>query len=288
MILVTGAAGKTGRHILRGLRALQRPVRALVHSDAARQQLEKLGVEETALGDMLHPPTLAGAMEGVNAVLHIGPAMHPKESVIGINVIDAARQSGVKRFVYSSVAHPQIEALVNHQAKLSVERYLIESGLAYTILQPMHYMQNVSVPNVIGSGVLALPYSLDMPMSFLDLLDYGEVVVKVLAEDGHERATYHLCGPDHMSYRQVAELISRESGRSIEPRRISQEAAIENFPIVRSQGAYAALGVERLFLYYDLFGLSGNSNILRWLLRRDPTNYAQYVKRELAAARMGA
>ena len=116
MILVTGAAGKTGRHILTALRALHRPVRALVHSEATRQQIEALGVKEVVPGDMLDPRTLAPAMEGVNAVVHIGPGMHPKESIIGINVIDAAHQAGVKRFVYSSVAHPQIEALVNHQA----------------------------------------------------------------------------------------------------------------------------------------------------------------------------
>ena len=90
-----------------------------------------------------------------------------------------------------------------------------------------------------------------------------------------------------MSYRQVAELISRESGRNIEPQRISHEAALQNNPGIRSHGAYAALGFERLCIYYDIFGLSGNSNVLRWQLGRDPANYAQYVKRELATARAG-
>ncbi len=284
MILVTAANGKTGRHIAAALVAKGRPVRALVHSEKGRE-IEALGVKEAVIADMLDPPSLARAMEGVSAVVHIGPPMHPKEPVMGMNVIDAALRAGVRRFVFSSVTHPQIEALLNHKAKLAVERYLIDSRLAYTILQPMHYMQNVSIPDVVEKGVVAMPYSLDVPMSFVDLVDMGDAAAKVLTEDGHERATYELCGPDYLTYRQVAEVISRESGRKVEAKRIPLETAIENNPLIRTRGDYGVLAFERMFLYYDRFGLSGNSNVLRWLLGREPGTYAGYVRREVARPR---
>ena len=173
MVLVSGATGKTGRHIVASLIERGHAVRALAHSERSRHALEVTGVQDVVMADMLDPSALLRAMDGMHAVVHIGPAMHQKETVMGENMIDAARAAGVSRFVYSSVAHPQIEGLLNHQAKLPVERYLIESRLSYTILQPMRYMQNVSVPEVVEKGVFTLPYSLDVQMSFVDLADVG-------------------------------------------------------------------------------------------------------------------
>ena len=282
MILVTSATGKTARHIIASLIAQGRTVRALVHSDKSRDRVAP-GVRDILVGDMLDPASVARAMEGIDTVIHVGPAMHPKETVMGENVIDAARSAGAQRFVYSSVAHPQIEALLNHRAKLGVERYLIESRLPYTILQPMHYMQNVFVPDVVEKGILPLPYSFDVRMSFIDLVDVGEAAAKVLAEEGHVRATYELCGPDYLTYREVAELIGRESGKKIEPQRVPVDTVIERNPSISRYGDYPVLALQRMFNYYDRYGLSANSNVLRWLLGRAPGDYAGYVRRELAA-----
>ena len=57
-----------------------------------------------ALGDYLEASTLPPALKGVDIVFHNGPAFHALESAMGIALIDAAKQAGVKHFVYCSTA----------------------------------------------------------------------------------------------------------------------------------------------------------------------------------------
>jgi uncharacterized protein YbjT (DUF2867 family) len=59
--------------------------------------------------------------------------MHPREAEMGPNVVSAARVAGVGHFVQFSVTHPQLESLLNHQAKLAVERHVLLSRIAFTI-----------------------------------------------------------------------------------------------------------------------------------------------------------
>ena len=58
-------------------------------------------------------------------------------------VMAAAQAQGVKRFVYHSVLHPQIEAMPHHWQKMRVEEMLFAAGFEPTILQPTAYMQNI-------------------------------------------------------------------------------------------------------------------------------------------------
>ena len=70
-----------------------------------------------ALGDYLEASTLPPALKGVDIVFHNGPAFHALESAMGITLINAAKQAGVKHFVYCSVLFPVLTKLVNHKAK---------------------------------------------------------------------------------------------------------------------------------------------------------------------------
>src|SRR5919205_588035 len=178
MITVTGATGVTGRHVIQALVDAGLPVRALVHSEQSAQRLPD-GVTETVVGDMLLPADVERALAGADAVVHIGPAMHPREIAMGETVIDAAAAAGVGHFLLMSVTHPQLEPLLNHQSKLAAERRLLMSQLPFTILQPMHYMQDVDVVATVSDGVFRQPYSLDVALSFVDLVDVGQVAALV-------------------------------------------------------------------------------------------------------------
>ena len=140
MILVTGAAGKTGQAVIKALVARRQPVRALVRRDEQTQIVKSLRAKEAIVGDMRYATTLKRATQGVHAVYHICPNVSPEEIQIGKTAIAAAREAGVEQFVFHSVMHPQTEAMTHHWNKLRVEEALFESGLAYTILQPSSYM----------------------------------------------------------------------------------------------------------------------------------------------------
>ena len=277
MILVTAAAGMTGRHVVRGLRAAGLEVRAFAHAQRSVDLLVSDGAAEVVVGDMLTPDDVRRAVRGTSGVVHIGPPMHPREIAMGHNVVDAAAAEGVEHVVLMSVVHPQLEPLLNHQAKLAVERYLLGSRLACTILQPMHYMQDVDVPAAVREQVHRQPYSVDRPLSFVDLADVAEVAARVLADPArHAMATYELCGSDVLTGRQVAEALAEVSGAPVR----AEQVPLENV-VPPDAPDHTVDGFTRLFQHYDRYGILGNPNVLGWLLGREPTTFREYVRRAL-------
>lgn len=98
-ILITGASGRTSGYVLRALLASQTSavpeLRLLVYSEAA---IEKLKAEfpqpqmtSFVIGDYLEAGTLPPALREVDVVFHNGPAFHPQETAMGIELIDAAK-----------------------------------------------------------------------------------------------------------------------------------------------------------------------------------------------------
>jgi uncharacterized protein YbjT (DUF2867 family) len=208
--------------------------------------------------------------------------MHPGEDQIAERLIGALRDASAGRLVYHSVLHPQVEGMPHHMMKLRTERLVIDSGLAYTILQPAPYMQNLLVQRyeVAMHGVYRVPYSVLAPFSWVDLRDVADAAATVLAEPGHGAATYELAGPEPLSSVQVAERWEQALGRSVRSETIRVEAWAE--ALSRSGvGGYEleALGAEAV--YFHGHGLVGNPNALRWLLGRSPTTLAGFLRSEL-------
>ncbi|CAF1177795.1 unnamed protein product [Didymodactylos carnosus] len=260
----------------------QLSIRALVRSKEAASKLKEKYRDQfdIVIADFLDPTKLNEAMKHVKSVFHNGPPLHPKEYDMAVAMIDAAQKNDVEHFVYCSVAHPQLEQMITHQVKSRIEQYLIESKLNYTILQPMPFFENNNLKQIIHQQCLYLPYSPDIRMSWVSRDDVAEVVAKVLWEkDKHFRATYELCGPDHISYRDVVQLVSKQTGKLIDIQQISIEEAFKDFPVDEEckNKDYTILAFHRRFNYYNRVGLTGNSNILSWLLERRPTNWIDYI-----------
>ena len=90
-------------------------------------------------------------------------------------MLAALTDAEVARVVYHSVASPYVPAMPHHLGKAVSEDLVRRSGLAWTILQPGAYVQNVDL-----SGPVDLPYSPDVPFGFLDLADLGRAAAAVL------------------------------------------------------------------------------------------------------------
>jgi uncharacterized protein YbjT (DUF2867 family) len=281
MILVTAANGRTGRSVVRALARAGHRVRAFDIATDVEQLIDADAVE-AIVGDLLDPDDLGRAVDGVRSVIHIGPPMHPREAEMGHGVVSAAREAGVEHFVQFSVTHPQLEPLLNHQAKLAVERVVLTSRMPFTILQPMHYMQNIDVPRVVADRVLFQPYALDTRLAHVDLEDVAEVAARVLGDAQlHRYATYELCGEAFHNAHELAGVIAAESGHSI----AAEQAAI---PVGTTAGSHPSEAEDyrldamlRLFDHYARYGITGNPNVLGWLLGRQPTSFQEYVCRSL-------
>jgi len=282
MILVTAANGRTGRSVVGALARSGRQVRAFDIA-AEVEQLAGRGAEEAVVGDLLDPGDLGRAVDGVSAVVHIGPPMHPREAEMGHGVVSAAREAGVHHFIQFSVTHPQLEPLLNHQAKLAVERVVLLSRMPFTILQPMHYMQNTDVRRVVAEGKLRQPYSLDRRLAHVDLEDVAEVAARVVGDPHHHYATYELCGRDYCNAHELARIISTASDRTVSAVLAELPAA---GPVTGSSEGddHRHDAMVRLFDHYGRYGITGNPNVLGWLLGRPPTSFDEYVRRSLAVS----
>ncbi len=157
MILVTGASGFVGRHVVRELAGAGERVRALVRDTKGAAALE--GVDcELAVGDVTDEAAVAAACNGCDAVVHLVAIIHGRpadfERVIAggaRNVAAAARDAGVRRIVLMSalgVSERTKDTVPYYRTKWAAERTVAESGISHTILRPSF---------VFGSDGGALP-----------------------------------------------------------------------------------------------------------------------------------
>ncbi len=283
-ILITGASGKTGQRVLAAVAKKGGVVRAFVRRPEASDLLKQIGAAEIAVGDLTDSDSLRRAMVGAGQVLHICPPMHPLEDAIAQTMIDLARAQSVERFVLYSVLHPILTDVPHHRRKLEAERYLVDSDLNYTILQPSRYMQHL-VPiwkTVQSTGEHSMPFDVTACFSVVDLSDLAEATARIMTEPGHEGATYQLAGPQALSQNDMAGILTEVLGRPV--RAVAKP--LDDFRRDAVVAGFAAERIETMLLmnaHYDAHGLIGNCNVLRWILGREPTRFAEFVARELLA-----
>lgn len=283
MILVTGAAGKTGKAVVQQLAAKELPVRAMVRRAEQRAELRRLGATETMVGDLETAADVSAAVRGVHAVYHICPNMHPHEFSIGETIVDAAVRHGVGHFVYHSVLHPQVEEMPHHWQKMRVEAYLFRAGVPFTIVQPAAYMQNILThrQRITMHGVYPVPYGVGTRLGMVDLADVSAAVATILAEPAaHVGATYELATDERLSQTEVAAILSASLGQSVRAEQVSL-SDWEAQARAAGLGDYQVETLLKMFRYYDRFGFWGNGRVLTWLLGRKPATFGKFAERNL-------
>lgn len=294
MILVTAAYGNQGQRLIPLLAKAGKKVRAM-RASGDLDELLALGASEAIHGDASDPASLARAMEGVESVYHIGPALHPREEAMGIAIVEAAEKAGVKHLVFSSVLHAIEDALIQHRAKLAIERRIIVADLNWTILQPTNYMLPAWTAPVFDTGVFRLWWSLDRRQSLIVLDDFAEVAAKVLCEgEKHYGATYELCSADCLTAYEIADRFSRVTGRTITAEEVPADEFMIKYrkhpsvlrdgpdakPLTADDLPYEFEVFRAIGKHYDEYDFVGNPNVMRWILGREPTSVAQYIAQE--------
>jgi NAD(P)H dehydrogenase (quinone) len=282
MILVTGAAGKTGKAVVKALAARGASVRALVRRPEQASAVKALGAAEVSLASFKDTPALALATAGTKSIYHICPNVSRNEVSFARAVTVAARANKVNRFVFHSVLHPQIEAMPHHWQKMRAEEMLFAADFDLTILQPTAYMQNLlgAWRGIVEDGVFRIPYPADTRLSLVDLDDVAEAAACVLTEDGHVGATYELAGTAPLSQTEVATAIGAALKRDI---RVEVESVEAWQARVGAAGMreHERVTLAAMFRYYAQHGLAGNPNMLGWLLGREPHNLAHFLASEV-------
>ncbi|AWN52874.1 NmrA/HSCARG family protein [Methylobacterium sp. 17Sr1-1] len=215
-ILVTGATGTVGRHVVRQLARRGADIRALVR-DPAKADLPT-GVA-VAQGDLLDVDAMRGALSGVSTLFLLN-AVVPDEFTQALVALNLAREAGVARVVYLSVIHSDLFVNVPHFAgKYGVERMIEAMGFEATILRPAYFIDNDRTVTdvVLKHGVYPMPLG-HKGLAMVDAGDIGEVAALELIR--RERSAgpllrLNVVGPDTLTGPDVAGIWSEALGRPI-------------------------------------------------------------------------
>ncbi|ORT56569.1 NAD(P)H-binding protein [Streptomyces sp. CB03238] len=223
MILVTGATGNVGRHVVAELAARGEKARLLVRDAGRARNLEAVDVVE---GDLTRPWTLPAALDGVTAVfLFAVPGSGP-------SFVEAARRAGVLRVVMLS--SDAVEDSVAEQPNpiaayhAEIEQALTGSNLQWTLLRSSHMATNaLSWARQIRTGdVVRGPYA-GAAAAPVHEADLAAVAVRALTGDNHAGRAYRITGPQSLTAAEQVALIGEALGRPLRYEELPPEVARE-------------------------------------------------------------
>ncbi|MFF2199005.1 SDR family oxidoreductase [Streptomyces sp. NPDC058145] len=215
-IVVTGATGHLGRHVVEQLleKVPAGEITAVVRDEAKAAGLAAGGVR-LAVADYNAPETFDGLFQAGDKVLLISGNEFDKGRVQQHQVVvDAAKAAGVALLAYTSAPASLTAALADdHRA---TEKALLASGLPYSLLRNGWYHENYTenLAPVLEHGAVVQAAG-DGRVSSASRADYAAAAVAVLTGEGHENSAYELGGDEAWSFADYAAELSRRTGREI-------------------------------------------------------------------------
>ncbi|MEU8294393.1 SDR family oxidoreductase [Streptomyces pseudogriseolus] len=215
-IVVTGASGKLGRHVVEQLleKVPAEQVTAVVRSPEKVADLAARGVR-VAVADYNAPETFDGLFAAGDKVLLISGTEFDKGRVRQHSlVIDAAKAAGVALLAYTSAPATLTATLADDHR--GTERALLDSGVPYVLLRNGWYHENYTenLASVLEHDTVVAAAG-EGRISSASRADYAAAAVAVLTGEGHENATYELGGDEAWSFAEYAAELSRQTGREI-------------------------------------------------------------------------
>jgi uncharacterized protein YbjT (DUF2867 family) len=226
-VLVTGGTGFVGPHVVHALRARDLPVRALVRDPRRAGRLSAWGVE-LAQGDVTDSRSLREAFAGVDTVVHLVAVIKGSRDVFERvmvqgtrNVVTAAREAGVRRFVLTSALgldERSRDAVPYFAAKWEMERAVKDAGLEYVIFRPsfvfgkdggvlptfVRLARLAPVTPIVGPGTQRL-----QPIWVEDVAEYQAAAIALPAAANR---TFELGGPDAPTWNEFWDRLKRVLG----------------------------------------------------------------------------
>ncbi len=225
MILLTGATGTAGSFIANEFVRERVPVRILVRNRAKAAGLEKVPTVEIVEGDMSKRTSLGPALDGVDRVLMISaPLLDMVETQTTFT--DAAKTAGVRHVIkFSGLDARPDTTFPFGLMHLEIEKYLEASGVVWTQLRPTGFMQEYlrEAPSIIKDRALYLALG-NTKLNPIDVSDVAKVGFSLLRNGGHEGARIPMTGPEALTIAEMADRISRATGRTVRYVPISPDA----------------------------------------------------------------
>jgi NAD(P)H dehydrogenase (quinone) len=284
-IVITGATGQLGRHVVRALLERGVPAEEIV---ATGRSIEKLadfaarGVQVKAM-DYADPDSVAAALTGARKVLLISGNAVGQRVAQHRTVIEAATAEGVDLIAYTSIANAdtsEMKLAAEHQA---TEALLKEAGVPFALLRNGWYLENYTdqLPQALAHGAVAGSAG-DGRISGASRADYAQAAAAVLVAGDQAGRIYELGGDEAFTMTELAAEISAAAGKTITYR---------DLPAREYAGMLAGVGVPEAFAEIladsdlgiargDLLVTAGD---LRKLIGRPTTSLAEAVRSAASA-----
>ena len=285
-IVVTGATGQLGRHVVEALLERGVPAGEIV---AAGRSVDKVadfaerGVRVQAM-DYADAGSVAAALKGATRVLLISGSEVGRRVEQHRTVIDAAKAEGVELLAYTSIANADTTAMLLAGEHKATEELLRESGVPFVLLRNGWYLENYTeqLPGTLAQGAVAGSAG-EGKVSGAARADYAHAAAAVLVADDQAGKVYELGGDDAFSMADLAAEISAATGSTI---------TYNDLPAGDYAGLLTSVGVPEAFAEIladsdlgiargDLLVSSGD---LRRLIGRPTTSLGQAVRAAAASA----
>lgn len=212
-ILVTGASGNVGSYVVNELIALNENVVAA--GTNVSKLKEKFGDKiEPVYFDFTKPETFDEALKDVDRVFLMRPPHLGKPEDL-YPFIEAVKKHQVELLSFLSLMGVENNPIPPHH---KIEKYIEKCEIPYAHIRPGFFMQNISGVHsveIVKLDQIFVPAG-KSKTSFIDAADIGLAIATVLHEaKAHRNSTFTITGPEALSYDQVAEVLTKVTGRNI-------------------------------------------------------------------------
>lgn len=239
MIVVTGATGKLGRHVVEGLlkKVPAREVAVAVRDPGKAADLAARGVD-VRTADYTRPETLAAAFSGAGKVLLISSSELGQRQAQHEAVVAAAKQAGVGLLAYTSLLRAGTARISLAAEHAATEAAIRASGLPFVFLRNGWYLENYTenLAPALQHGAI-LGSAGEGRVAAASRADYAAAAVETLTGEGHAGRTYELAGDASFTMSVLAAEVARQSGRPVVYRNLPEKeyaAALAGFGLPRA------------------------------------------------------
>ena len=276
---VTGATGQLGTLVIKELkkRIPNDEIVALVRSP---ERATKLGVEIRKF-DYSNRDGLTDSLKGIDRLLLISSNEIGQRAKQHLNVIESAWKNGVKWIVYTSLLRADKSSLSLAPEHHTTEQAIIDSGIDYTILRNGWYTENYAnaIKDAVDGGAYIGSAS-NGRISSASRADYAEAAAVVITNESHKGKIYELAGDDSYTLHDLAAEVSKQSGKKIPYKNMTEGEYIEALKRFNVPGplAEAIAGWDISASKDDLYD---DSNQLSQLIGRPTTPLSESVREAL-------
>lgn len=237
-VLVTGATGSVGGHVVNQLASQGIEVKALSRHANSVNYPENV---HAIIGDLNHPESLKEHLEDTDSLFLLTQSEQTEERLAANQrIIQLAKEAGVKRIV----------AIMDYEGN-PIERVIQESEMEWTILRPVEFMKNALyfwAESIQKHGCVEVGFPETLSARIHEA-DIASVAVKALTENGHHREIYQLTGPQKLSIREMISQIAEVIGKPVKLLELTEEQVRQN---AKDQG------FDDEFIDYFIIGMAKN------------------------------